>query len=65
MTLKTMTVAEFKDRIWAHIKDLPETDEITFGQGDLSFYRIKGRGSHVWNIEFNQVYSVVIDPEAD
>lgn len=61
----TMTVADFKDLIWKHIKDLPDTDEISFGQGDLSFCRPKWRGDHVLNIEFNQVYTVTIDPEVD
>jgi len=59
----TMTVAEFKDRIWKSIKDLPDTDEISFGQGDLSVYRMKWRGDHVLNIEFSQVYSVTVDAE--
>lgn len=61
----TMTVAEFKERIWSQIKDLPDSDEITFGQGDLSFYRTKWRGDHLLNLEFNQVYSVTSDPDGD
>lgn len=60
----TMTVAEFKERIWSQIKDLPDSDEISFGQGDLSFYRPKWRGDHLLNLEFDQVYSVTSDPEA-
>ena len=58
----TMTVADFKERVWTHIKDMPDTGEIIFGQGDLSFYRPKFRGDHVLNIEFGQVYSVTLDP---
>ena len=53
----TITVADFKDRIWKHIKDLPDTVEITFGQGDLSFHRARLIGDHFMNIEFNEVYS--------
>lgn len=34
-------------------------------QGDLSFYRPKWRGDHVLNLEFNQVYTVTVDPEID
>ncbi len=58
----TMTVAEFKERILPHINALPDTDEISFGQGDLSFYRPKFRGDHLLNIEFEQVYLVTMDP---
>lgn len=60
----TMTVRDFKDLVWEHIKALPDNDRISFGNGDLSFYRVKWRGDHVLNIEFNQLYAVTSDPEA-
>jgi hypothetical protein len=58
-----MTVAEFRQMIWKHLSTLPPEDEIFFGQGDLSFYRVKTRGDHLHQIEFNQVYTVDIDPD--
>ncbi|MFM0022161.1 hypothetical protein [Paraburkholderia azotifigens] len=67
-----MTVGEFKRRIADYVKDLPDDAEIYFGQGDLSFYRMKNRSyfessdtPNLVQIEFNQVYEVDIDPEKD
>ncbi|MEK6419995.1 MAG: hypothetical protein V4801_10340 [Burkholderia gladioli] len=66
----TMTVREFKDSIVKRIENLPDDSEIFFGSGDLSFYRVKNRGyigdgdtPRLVQIEFNQVYSIDVDPE--
>lgn len=66
----TMPVSEFKRRIADYLKYLPDDAQVYFGQGDLSFYRMKNRGYYpdtdtprLVQIEFNQVYDVDIDPE--
>lgn len=68
----TMTLREFRERIVDYFKDLPPETEIYFGTGDLSFHRVKPRKSdrstglvQLVQIEFNQVYTVDIDPETD
>jgi hypothetical protein len=55
---KTMTLAEFRERIWDQLKDLPEDTQIFFGAGDLTFYRVKKRGQKLEQIEFSEVYEV-------
>ena len=44
-----MTIGELKK----HLEGLPESHEITFA-GGLEFYRLKGRGGNLVNMEFNQ-----------
>jgi hypothetical protein len=68
---KTITIGELRTTL-EHLQALPDETEVFFGQGDLRFYRIKPRH---WvdgephprrvQIEFNEVYEVTIDPEAD
>ncbi|VVE12485.1 hypothetical protein PCA20602_02707 [Pandoraea capi] len=65
-----MTLADFRTSIWRRLENLPDDTEITFGSGDLSFYRTKNReyraddmSPKVVQIEFNQVYEVLEDPE--
>lgn len=64
---KTMSGAEFKLRFGALMASLHDDDEVYFGAGDLSFYRPKDRGPvngpRLVNIEFNEVYIVVVDPD--
>lgn len=61
-----MSLKDFKDLIFRDFEGLSdEKTMITFGGGDLSFYRVKWTDDHVANIQFNQVYTVSIDPEQD
>lgn len=66
---KTMSGAEFKLRFSALVTSLHDDDEVFFGAGDLSFYRPKERGPvngpRLVNIEFNEVYTVTVDPDED
>jgi len=45
------------------LKNVDRDANLYFGVGDLSFYRIKWRGENLVHIDFNQVYSVTVDPE--
>lgn len=64
---KTMSGAEFKLRFGALVTSLHDDDEVFFGAGDLSFYRPKDRGPvdgpRLVQIEFNEVYKVLADPD--
>lgn len=67
MALKTITLGELKARL-AWMKDLPDDTEITFGSGDLSFYRGKTRlyrsddqTPAIVNIEFGELYQITHD----
>jgi hypothetical protein len=65
--LKGMPGAEFKALFQELIDELDDNDQVSFG-GVLSFYRFKDRGPiagprHV-DIEFNQVFTVTVDPDA-
>lgn len=64
---KTMTGAEFKAHFAPLLKSLRDEDEVFFGGGDISFYRVKERGPVVGprlvQIEFNEAFSV--PPEQD
>lgn len=57
----TMTVGELLDRLKIHDR----SDNLFFGSGDLSFYRVKSRGDNLVGIEFNQIYQVTEDLDAD
>lgn len=67
MTTKTISGEEFKRRFKELISGLKDTDEVFFGAGDLSLYRFKERGPingpRLVQIEFNEVYSVTVDPD--
>ena len=56
---KTMSVADLKDEL----SRLDNDDEIYFGNGNLSFYRMKYRGDKLVSIEFNELYSVSEDTD--
>lgn len=66
---KTITAAELRVRLLDELNSLKPDDEVYFGAGDLSLYRPKDRGPvggpRLLQIEFNEVYSVTIDPDAD
>jgi hypothetical protein len=66
---KTMSGSEFKLHFGALIASLHDDDEVYFGAGNLSFYRPKDRGTRNGHklvaIEFNEVYTVVADPDND
>lgn len=65
--LKTMSGAEFKMHFGPLLASLEDDDQVFFGAGDLSFYRSKERGPvtgpRLVNIEFNEVYTVTVDPD--
>lgn len=67
MPLKTITVGELRVRMLEQLSELNDDDEIMFGGGALSFYRIKNRGNRVGpqliDVEFNEVFTVDIDPD--
>lgn len=68
-SLKTMSGAEFKLRMKPLLDSLADDDEVFFGAGDLSFYRSKDRGPtngpRLVQLEFNEVYTVTVDPDKD
>jgi hypothetical protein len=66
MTVDSITLDEFKARIWEQLRDLPGDTEIVFGTGDLTLYRCKTRLYRADNktpkivqIEFNQLYEIL------
>lgn len=62
---KMMSGAEFKLRFLELAQSLNEDDQVFFGGGDLSFFRVKERGPingpRVVQIDFNEVYKVIAD----
>lgn len=67
MNTKTITIAELKLRLLNQLNAMNDNDEVFFGSGDLSLYRLKDRGpvtgQRLVQIEFNEVYSVTVDPD--
>lgn len=65
---KTITVGELRALMLHELNALPDNAEVFFGGGDLSFYRTKHRGPIngpvLLQIEFNEVYTVTVDPNA-
>ncbi|MET3134986.1 hypothetical protein AAKU55_005289 [Oxalobacteraceae bacterium GrIS 1.11] len=66
---KTITLGELKQQL-AWLWDLADETEVSFGAGDLNFYRAKTRlyqpddkTPAIVNIEFNQLYEVTMDPD--
>jgi len=60
MKPKTMTVG----RLRGELARYPDSAEIYFGDGQLSFNRIKNRGpvgGDLLNLEFNELYEVTHD----
>lgn len=60
---KTITLGEIRGELQGLLA-LPDDTMVTFGNGDLTWYRIKNRGATVgpqtMQIAFNEVYSVVL-----
>ena len=58
----TITIAELRLRLLDELAGLPDDTLVFFGQGDLSFYRLKNRGPvegpALYQIEFDQAYAV-------
>lgn len=67
MKPKTITIAELRISLLNKLNALDDSDEVFFGAGDLSLYRLKDRGPvtgpRLVQIEFNEVYSVTVDPD--
>lgn len=63
--MKTMSGQDFKSRFAELIASLKDEDQVIFGSGDLSFSRTKERGPkegpRIVQIEFNEVYSVLLE----
>ena len=64
---KTMSGAEFKMHFAPLLQSLGDEDEVFFGSGDISFFQIKDRGPvdgpRLVQVAFNEVVSVVADPD--
>lgn len=65
---KVMSGAEFKMHFKPLVDSLKDEDEVFFGSGDISFYRLKERGSasaaaRLVQVEFNEVVSAVVQPD--
>lgn len=64
---KTITVSELREKL-RELLAMPDNTEVFFGQGDLSWYRIKARGPiegpQLMQIEFSQAYTITMDPDA-
>lgn len=66
--LKTITVGELRHDL-TQLLEAPDDTEVYFGNGNLSYNRTKDRGPNDPNarrliqIAFNEVYSVVVDPD--
>ena len=59
MKEKTMKARDLKRRI----NRIPDNADVFFGtDGDLSFYRVKQRGENLYQIEFNELYDISLDP---
>lgn len=68
MELKTITKAQLKADLLDELNALPDDALVYFGSGDLSLYRPKHRGPvsgpPLVQIEFNELYTVTLDPAA-
>lgn len=68
MKTKTISGAEFKLHFARFAESLKDDDQVFFGAGDLSLYRLKERGPiegpRLVQIAFNEIYSVTSDPAA-
>lgn len=66
---KTITIGELRAEMLDQLNGLPDDARVFFGAGDLSLYRVKHRGPidgpALVGIEFNEVYSVTLDPDDD
>lgn len=66
---KTMSGQEFRLWFLDLAKNIQDDDQVFFGTGDLSFSRSKERGPvqgpRLVQIEFNELYKVIHDPNSD
>jgi hypothetical protein len=66
MNKKTITIAELRLRLLNELNAMDDEDEVTFGGGQLSLYRPKDRGpvtgKRMVDIEFNEVFTVTVQP---
>lgn len=64
-TPKVITLGELRSELLALLA-MPDDTRVYFGAGDLSWHRLKNRGPRsgpqLMQIEFNEVYSVSVDP---
>jgi hypothetical protein len=62
---KYLSGAEFKLHFAQLLRELKDNDQVTFGSGDLSLYRLKDRspinGPRIVQIEFNETYTITSD----
>ena len=68
MKPKTITIAELRLVLLNQLNVMDDNDEVYFGAGNLTLYRLKDRGPvtgpRLVQIEFNEVYSVTAEPGA-
>ena len=64
MKQNAITIAELKIRLLNELNAMDDNDEVTFGGGQLSLYRLKDRGpstgTRMVDIEFNEVFTVTV-----
>lgn len=69
ITTKTISGAELKLHLSGFVEGLADDDQVFFGAGDLSFYRVKDRGPvegpRLVQFAFNEVYTVTADPDTE
>jgi hypothetical protein len=59
MKQKTMKARDLKRQI----NGISDDADVFFGtDGDLSFYRVKQRGENFYQIEFNELCDISLDP---
>jgi hypothetical protein len=56
-----MKLGELRERL----KLYPDECEVTFGSGNLQFYRVKPRGENLIQIEFSQNTDMVLDTRGE
>jgi hypothetical protein len=59
--MERITVGELRN----HLKLYSDDYELSFGSGNLQFYRVKQRGPNIVQIEFAQNTDMVPDPQND
>lgn len=68
-TLKLHSMDEIRQQLLNQLSGLPDDAVVYFGAGDLQLYRVKHRGERdghpIVQVEFNEVYTVTLDPAAD
>lgn len=64
---KTIPLPELREKL-RELLAMPDDTQVFFGAGDLSWYRLKHRGPingpALVQVEFNEVYTVTLDPNA-